>query len=146
MDLSKISVAPIGWPFNSRPPEGLIGTRPPIVNSPRSAEGPPSPSGANIEDTGVRRDLSESGRIVHFRHVDVARPDAGPFVSLLRGKVGNVLMRLVLGARDARLNDAGEKPDGAPSRPITRFSPSALHNTAAAAPSLMGEHIGSVSG
>ena len=36
-------VAPTGWPFDSSPPDGLTGMRPPMRVSPRSASSPPSP-------------------------------------------------------------------------------------------------------
>lgn len=41
----KIPVAPIGWPFEIRPPDGLITHLPPYVLSFRSTISPPFPMG-----------------------------------------------------------------------------------------------------
>src|SRR5450755_846092 len=49
-------------------------------------------------------DLSHGGGVMHLRHVDIARGDAGLLEGLPRGKMRNDLVRLINAARAAGLH------------------------------------------
>jgi len=51
-------VAPKGWPFEIRPPEGLTTTRPPYVNSLLSIDSPALPTGHNPSASYVINSLA----------------------------------------------------------------------------------------
>src|SRR6478609_1761275 len=84
--------APIGCPFDSSPPDGLTGTRPPIVVSPRSLIAPPSQkSKAEVFDL---YDFAHSSRVVYFGYRNISRPDPGLFIGTPRGERRTVFLHL----------------------------------------------------
>ena len=93
-------VAPIGWPLNSRPPEGLNGMRPPIRVSPRSAAGPPRPTG-KTEQLALK-DFAERGRVMTFDDIDVLGTQPGGFIGAPGRLAGDVTFHPVGVAMVAR--------------------------------------------
>ncbi len=61
-------MAPIGWPLDSRPPEGLTGIRPPSVVAPDSARSPPAPLRAEAKVLRLQN-FAEGCSVVHLGEV-----------------------------------------------------------------------------
>lgn len=106
-------VAPIGSPFDSRPPDGLTGMPPAQARRARRRELAALAEGAQAEHLGLHQ-LAHRGGVVDFGDVDFLRGEPGLLVGILRGQPGQVVFEVVGGARRGRTHHAGQHAHRAP--------------------------------
>ena len=135
----------MGWPRDSRPPDGLTGMRPPRVVSPRSLHSPPSP-----KPQKPRFSIWMISPMAVASCTSATETSRGPRPAISQARRAARAVQCCAassGSRSLPVCSTEASTRTARWRPWRRrASARSLHTMAAAAPSDTGEHISMVSG